>query len=160
MEDYENREELTIKFAKGLAETFTSKSGKELVRIKIPNIDPDDHSPWMSFVLPAKAVHENQYGKGLWAKIPADGTTTVSQSERRETEEGGHIWERLDTVLTNQQLKMLVENYKNRDERGADTGDGKSSVMKDLQEKKQATGKAGVAGKDAGKELEEELPFR
>ena len=160
MEDYENREELTIKFAKGLAETFTSKSGKELVRIKIPNIDPDDHSPWMSFVLPAKAVHENQYGKGLWAKIPADGTTTVSQSERRETEEGGHIWERLDTVLTNQQLKMLVENYKNLDERGADTGDGKSSVMKDLQEKKQATGKAGVAGKDAGKELEEELPFR
>lgn len=143
MEDYENREELTIKFAKGLAETFTSKSGKKLVRIKIPNIDPDDHSPWMSFVLPAKAVHENQYGKGLWAKIPADGTTTVSQSERRETEEGAHIWKRLDTVLTNQQLKMLVENYKNRDERGADTGDTKSSVMKDLQDKKKTAEKSG-----------------
>ena len=160
MEDYENREELTIKFAKGLAEAFTSKSGKELVRIKIPNIDPDDHSPWMSFVLPAKAVHENQYGKGLWAKIPADGTTTVSQSERRETEEGGHIWERLDTVLTNQQLKMLVENYKNRDERGADTGDGKSSVMKDLQEKKKTADEREGAWKKAGKDLEEELPFK
>ncbi|MDY4692464.1 MAG: hypothetical protein SO401_02675 [Blautia sp.] len=24
-------------------------------------------------MLPAKAVHENQYGKGLWTKIPADG---------------------------------------------------------------------------------------
>ena len=160
MEDYENREELTIKFAKGLAEAFTSKNGKELVRIKIPNIDPDDHSPWMSFVLPAKAVHENQYGKGLWAKLPADGTMTVSQSVRRETEEGGHIWERIDTVLTNQQLKGLVENYKNRDERGADTGDTKSSVMKDLQNKKKAAEKSGETWKEAGKDLEEELPFR
>ena len=160
MSETTNREELTIKFAKGLAETFTSKSGKELVRIKIPNIDPDDHSPWMSFVLPAKAVHENQYGKGLWAKIPADGTTTVSQSERRETEEGAHIWKRLDTVLTNQQLKMLVENYKNRDERGADTGDTKSSVMKDLQDKKKTAEKSGETWKETRNDLEEELPFR
>lgn len=160
MEDYENREELTIKFAKGLAETFTSKSGKELVRIKIPNIDPDDHSPWMSFVLPAKAVHENQYGKGLWAKLPADGTMTVSQSVRRETEEGSHIWDRIDTVLTNQQLKGLVENYKNRDERGADTGDTKSSVMKDLQDKKKTAEKSGETWKETRNDLEEELPFR
>ena len=60
MEQKEKMEELTIKFAKGLAEAFTSKDGKELMRIKIPNIDPNDHSPWMSFVLPAKAVHEKQ----------------------------------------------------------------------------------------------------
>lgn len=32
-----------------------------------------------SFVLPAKAVHQNQYGKGLWAKIPADGHTTLTK---------------------------------------------------------------------------------
>ncbi len=32
---------------------------------------------WASFVLPAKSDHENQYGKGLWAKIPADGHTTL-----------------------------------------------------------------------------------
>ena len=56
-------EELTIKFGKGLAEDFTGKDGKAYKRILIPNADPADHSPWASFVLPAKAVHENQYGK-------------------------------------------------------------------------------------------------
>ena len=70
---------ISIKFGKGLAEPFTAKDGKEFMRITIPNQDPADKTPWASFVLPAKAVHENQYGKGLWAKIPAEGTTTVSK---------------------------------------------------------------------------------
>ena len=65
------QEEVTIKFGKGLAEPFQSKDGREFMRITIPNQDPADKTPWASFVLPAKAVHENQYGKGLWAKIPA-----------------------------------------------------------------------------------------
>jgi len=59
---------------KGLAEPFQSKDGREFMRISIPNQDPTDKTPWASFVLPAKAVHENQYGEGLWAKIPADGS--------------------------------------------------------------------------------------
>lgn len=58
-------EEVTIKFGKGLAEPFQSKDGREFMRITIPNQDPTDKTPWASFVLPAKAVHENQYGKGL-----------------------------------------------------------------------------------------------
>ena len=148
-------DELTIKFAKGLAEPFTSKDGKELMRIKIPNIDPNDHSPWMSFVLPAKAVHENQYGKGLWAKLPADGSTTVSQSVKRESEEGLPVWDRVNTVLSNQQLKGLVESYKNREERGADTGGKKSSALKDLKEKKQEMAEMTWSAAD-----EASLPFR
>ena len=154
MSETTNREELTIKFAKGLAEPFISKDGKELMRIKIPNIDPNDHSPWMSFVLPAKAVHENQYGKGLWAKLPADGSTTVSQSVKRESEEGLPVWDRVNTVLSNQQLKGLVESYKNREERGADTAGQKSSVLKDLKEKKQEAEMAWSAADEAN------LPFR
>lgn len=63
--------EITLHFGKGTAEPFTSKDGKEMMRIVIPNQDRSDHTPWASFVLPAKAVHENQYGKGLWAKVPA-----------------------------------------------------------------------------------------
>ena len=59
------REEVTIKFGKGLAEPFTSKDGKEFMRITVPNQVPADKTPWASFVLPSKAVHENQYGKGL-----------------------------------------------------------------------------------------------
>ena len=147
-------EELTIKFAKGLAEPFTSKDGKELMRIKIPNIDSNDHSPWMSFVLPAKAVHENQYGKGLWAKIPADGSTTVSQSVKTE-KSGETTWERVDTILSNKQLKSLVENYKTKEERGADTAGQKRSVLEDLKVKQKELADQGWTKAD-----EDALPFR
>ena len=155
MEQKEKLEELTIKFAKGLAEPFSSKEGKELMRIKIPNIDPNDHSPWMSFVLPAKAVHENQYGKGLWAKIPTDGSTTVSQSVKRGEEDGKAIWERVDTVLSNTQLKGLVESYKGKEERGVDTPEPKRSTLEELKAKKKE-----VASKEWTKADEEALPFR
>ncbi len=132
MNENTTHEEITIKFGKGLAEGFTSKDGKELVRVKIPNSDPNDRSPWASFVLPAKAVHENQYGKGLWAKLPADGKTTISQSVKLE--DGS--WTRTETVLSNEQIKILVEAYKTKGERGADTAGPKSSVISDLKEKK------------------------
>ena len=84
--DSQKREEVTIKFGKGLVgEPFISRTGKELVEIKIPNRDARDHRPWESFVVSPKMVHENQYGAGVWMKIPADGTTKVS---RRSTEAG------------------------------------------------------------------------
>ena len=35
-------ETLTIKFSRKLARPFTSKSGKDMVAIKIPNADPED----------------------------------------------------------------------------------------------------------------------
>jgi hypothetical protein len=59
------------------------------MRILIPNQDPGDKTPWASFVLPAKAVHENQYGKGLWAKIPAEGTTVVTKPVLKGQDEQG-----------------------------------------------------------------------
>ena len=44
-------EEVTIKFGKGLVgDPFISKNGKELVEVKIPNVDPEDRTPWASFV--------------------------------------------------------------------------------------------------------------
>ena len=68
-EDSPKREEVTIKFGKGLVgEPFISKAGKELVEIKIPNRDARDHRPWESFVVSPKMVHENQYGAGVWMK--------------------------------------------------------------------------------------------
>ena len=39
------REEVTIKFGKGLAEPFQSKDGREFMRIMIPNQDPADKTP-------------------------------------------------------------------------------------------------------------------
>ena len=107
-------EEISIKFGKGLAKPFTGKNGREYLRIQIPNEDPGDHSPWASFVLPAKSVHENQYGKGLWAKIPADGKTTVTKSILTGEKDGKRIWENERTAIPNRELKARVEAYKGR----------------------------------------------
>ena len=109
------REEVTIKFGKGLAEPFQSKDGREFMRIMIPNQDQSDKTPWASFVMPAKAVHENQYGKGLWAKIPADGTTIVSKPVLKgQDEQGKNIWDDQKTKVPNSELKGMVEAYKTR----------------------------------------------
>lgn len=105
-------EEITLHFGKGTAEPFTSKDGKEMMRIVIPNQDRSDHTPWASFVLPAKAVHENQYGKGLWAKIPADGTTTVTKSVLAGEKDGKNIWKDEKSAVPNKELKSRVEFYK------------------------------------------------
>ena len=108
-------EEISIKFGKGLAEPFTGKDGKEYMRILIPNQDKGDHTPWASFVLPAKAVHENKYGKGLWAKIPADGTTVVTKPTLQgQDDKGKNIWQDVKTHVPNTELKAMVEAYKAR----------------------------------------------
>ena len=87
----QNREELTIKFAKGLVgQPFTAKTGRECVAIKIPNEDPADKRPWESIVVAANHVHEDKFGgKGVWMKVPADGQTKVSRSELTGTDENG-----------------------------------------------------------------------
>ena len=109
------QEEVTIKFGKGLAEPFQSKDGREFMRISIPNQDPADKTPWASFVLPAKAVHENQYGKGLWAKIPADGTTVVTKPTLQgQDDKGKNIWKDVKTQVPNTELKAMVEAYKTK----------------------------------------------
>ena len=76
---------------------------------RIPNQDPADKTPWASFVLPAKAVHENQYGKGLWAKIPADGTTVVTKPTLQgQDDKGKNIWQDVKTRVPNRDLKAKV----------------------------------------------------
>lgn len=112
----EKREEVTIKFGKGLAEPFTAKDGREFTRIMIPNQDPADKTPWASFVLPSKAVHENQYGKGLWAKIPADGHTVITKPVLVGQDEAGkNVWEDQKAKVPNRELKGMVEAYKTRE---------------------------------------------
>lgn len=106
-------EEITLHFGKGTVEPFTAKDGREMLKIVIPNADPNDHSPWSSFVLPAKAVHENKFGKGLWAKIPADGSTTLTRPYLAgQNEDGKNIWKDEKTTVNNQELKSMVEFYK------------------------------------------------
>lgn len=76
-------EMITIKFAKKLVgEPFTSKKGKELVEIVIPNSDPADKRPWQTFVLAARDVHENKYGKGMWAKMQRPSCTEATRLKK------------------------------------------------------------------------------
>ena len=66
-------------------------------------------------MLPAKAAHENQYGKGLWAKIPADGTTVVTKPMLQgQDDRGKNIWQDVKTQVPNTELKAMVESYKTR----------------------------------------------
>ena len=113
---YEHVEEITLHFGKGTVEPFTAKDGREMLKIVIPNADRSDHTPWASFVLPAKAVHENQYGKGMWCKLPANGTTTLHRNVKvGQDEQGKPIWDTEKTKVPNKELKKMVEAYKDRD---------------------------------------------
>lgn len=132
-EDPSKWEEVTIKFGKGLVgEPFISKSGKELVEIKIPNQDARDHRHWESFVVSPKMVHENKYGKGVWMKLPANGATKVSRPAfKGQDENGKNIWETESRMVSNRELKSMMEFYKERD---------RKSVRSALAEKRTESG--------------------
>jgi len=130
----EERKEVTIKFAKGLVgEPFLSKNGKELVEVKIPNADQNDKTPWASFVISPKMIHDNKFsktGKGVWMKLPEDGTTVVKKPICIGTNpEGKRIWHNDMKTVTNTELKEMVEVYKTRNQ--------------DYRSKEQAQDKAG-----------------
>ena len=111
------KEKLTITFSKKLAEPFVTKSGREMVRVKIPNVDRNDHRPWAGFVVPPDVLYENPSGKCLCYGLPADGHTTISRSVRNGTDANGKtVWMQEAEVVGNRALKSLVENYKNRSE--------------------------------------------
>ena len=58
---------------------------------------------------------ENQYGKGLWAKIPADGSTVVTKPTLQgQDDKGKNIWQDVKTQVPNTELKAMVEAYKTR----------------------------------------------
>ncbi len=125
----EPTKEVTIKFGKGLVgEQFTSKSGHELVKVKIPNADKDDHTPWASFVISPKMVHDNKFGKGVWMKLPEDGTIRVSKPKLvGKTPEGKNKWENEFKEVSATELKDMIESYKTK-ERG--------SLLDNLKDKK------------------------
>ena len=132
--------EVTIKFGKGLVgEPFTSKSGKELVEVSIPNPDKADTRPRESFVISPKMIHDNQFGKGVWMKLPEDGTTRLSRSVKTGIDETGRsTWGRETREVTNTELKALMESYKDK---------SRGSVLSDLSDRKEETAAARPSGK-------------
>ena len=87
-----------------------NERNRRYMKISIPNQDRSDKTPWASFVLPAKSVHENQYGKGLWAKLPAEGATSVTKpTENGLDDKGRTIWQNVRKQVSNRELKAMVE---------------------------------------------------
>lgn len=126
--------EISIKFGKGLVGTpFTSRSGKELVEVKIPNADPVDKTPWASFVISPKMIHDNKFGKGVWMKLPEDGTTRVSKPFTVAMGlDGQRRWDRNVRDVPNTELKTMMEAYKTRNR-----AEDMESVLGSLEEKKE-----------------------
>ena len=126
--EHRQMEEITLKFGKGcVGDEFDGKDGIKYREILVPNTDPDDKRPWQTFVVRSNHVHENQYGKGMWCKLPADGHTTLRRSMRTGVDDAGKpLWETVKTQVSNKELKDMVEHYKTRD---------KSSMKEKLSEK-------------------------
>lgn len=135
------KKEITIKTAKGLVgEPFKAKDGKEYCEVKIPNKDENDKSPWKSFVVRAAQVHDDKFGKGKWFKLPAEGTTTVSQSViTGQDENGKNVYENTKERVTNSELKDMVEFYKDKDRSQEQTAENK---VEDMVADKPATAKS------------------
>ena len=127
-------EEITLKFGKGcVKDEFQGKDGNTYRSILIPNEDPNDKSPWKTFVVRSNAVHEDKFGNGMWIKLPAEGHTTVRQSVVTEQADGTRSWSNNDTKVTNRELKSMVEFYKERP---------RESVKEKMAEKKAEVAKA------------------
>lgn len=125
----EERKEISIQFAKGLcSEPFTAKDGKEYVQIKIPG---EEKKIWPTFVLPANHVHENEHGKGLWARIPEDGTTKIRHTQVvGEDENGKKLYDHQDEKVPNKTLKAMIEAYKEKSKEA----EAKPSITAQLKE--------------------------
>ena len=94
------------------------------MEVLIPNPDKADSRPWESFVISQKMIHDNKFGKGVWMKLPENGTTRLSRSVKTGIDDkGGNIWHRETREVRNTELKALMESYKNK---------GKESVLADL----------------------------
>ena len=119
--------EVTLKFGKGcVGEEFQGKDGNSYREILVPNVDKEDHRPWQTFVVKANHVHENQFGKGMWCKLPAEGHTTLRRNVKiGQDEQGKPVWDIEKTKVANKDLKKMVEAYKER-----------SSMKEKLAEKK------------------------
>lgn len=137
--------EITLKFGKGcVGEEFQGKDGKAYKEILVPNPDQNDHRPWQTFVVKANHVHENQFGKGMWIKLPAEGHTTLRRSVvTGETPDDKKEWGTEKTSVSNADLKKMVEAYKERP---------RESVKGRLAEKKAEVSEQKGAGQEQNKQ--------
>ena len=65
-----------------------------------------------------RMIHDNQFGKGVWMKLPEDGTTRLSRMTKAGMDEAGKpVWNRETRTVSNSELKALMESYKDKNPR-------------------------------------------
>lgn len=146
-----NEKDINVKIGKGLVgEPFLPKSeeetGRKFVQISIPNEDPQDKSPWRTFILPENQVHEDKKseGKSVYFYLPKNGTTVVKKQVKiGQDKDGKGIYETETKRYANTRIKELCEAYKTRDK---EEPEKKESVM--------------AKCKQLDKELKEQSPFK
>ena len=75
-----------------------------------------------------KLIHDNKFGKGVWMKLPENESTRLSRPVRTGVDDNGKtIWSRETREVTNTELKMLMESYKEK---------SRGSVLSDLSDRK------------------------
>ena len=122
--------EITLKFGKGcVGDEFQGKDGNTYRQIMIPP-NEENKQPWQTFVVKANQVHENQFGKGMWCKLPENGSTTVTKSVAKGVDENEK------NKVSNKELKSMVEAYKNKDKSQENTQETKKDSLLDKIEKK------------------------
>jgi len=129
--------EITLKFGKGLVgDEFKGKDGNSYRQIMIPP-NEETKTPWQSFVVKSNQVHDNQFGKGMWCKLPENGSTTVVKHVAKGVDESGKtIWENEKNKIPNKELKAMVEAYKNKDKAQETTKAESKDALLDKIEKK------------------------
>ncbi len=130
--------EITLKFTKGIVgDEFMAKDGNTYREIKIPNKDPNDNRPWLSFVARSNRIQEDQFRKGgMWLKLPAEGHTTVKRDIIvGERPDGKYDWKREMEQLPNKEIKKMLDEARPR------------TSFKDKLNEKQAEVRANTAAK-------------
>lgn len=109
--------EIQVQFARGCVDhVFTGKDGTDYAQILIPNQDPEDKTPWESFVAPADKVYESKNGNSLYVMLPENGSTTVRKPTLiGQAEDGTNLWGNQERKVPNTELKEMVEHYKKRE---------------------------------------------
>ena len=74
-----------------------------------------------------------KYGKGLWARIPAEGSTVVTKPALIGQDEAGkNIWQDVKTPVPNTELKVMAEAYNAREaQHRASARDELAALVKD-----------------------------
>ena len=127
---YEDKNEISIRFAKGMMKDFIAQDGKEYARISIPVENQPEGKSWPSFVIPKDMIRENEGGKSMWAKLPANGKTTLSMNEITAVgEDGKNLYKTKYASVDNKNLKKLLDASREQSK-------GRDSFKEKLEEKK------------------------